>query len=96
MSLTCSPLSYLGGAGGKKKNTFHVPNIVERGQFGGGSVMVWGGISCSGAAKPLTVNGSLTAIGYHDNIHKPVTLPYLRQGNADVLQHDKPGLTELG
>ena len=29
-------------------------------EFGGGSVMVWGAISCSGSAQLLTVSSSLT------------------------------------
>lgn len=50
--------------------------------------MVCGGISRSGATQLVTVIGNLTAIGYRDNIIWPVILPFLRQGNADVLQHD--------
>ena len=50
--------------------------------------MVWGGISHSGATQLVTVNGNLNAVGYRDDILGPVVLPYLRQGNADVLQQD--------
>lgn len=72
----------------RKGERFDAPNIAERDRFGGGSVMVWGGISRSGATQLVTVNGNLTAVGYRDNIIGPVILPYLHQGNADVLQHD--------
>ena len=73
----------------RKGERFNVPNIVERDRFRGRSVMAWGGISRSGATQLVTVNGNLTAIGYRDNIIGSVILPYLRQGNADVLQYEK-------
>ena len=40
------------------------------------------------------VSGSLTAIGYCDNFHGPVILPYLHQGKAHILQHNDLGLSE--
>ena len=59
----------------RKGQRFHVPNILERGRFGGGSMMVLGGISCSGAAQLVTVSCSMTAIGCRDNNFGPVISP---------------------
>ena len=46
----------------QKAECFHISYIVEPDWFGGESVMVWGGISCLGAALLVTVSSSLTAI----------------------------------
>uniref|UniRef100_A0A8C7DLD9 Transposase n=1 Tax=Oncorhynchus kisutch TaxID=8019 RepID=A0A8C7DLD9_ONCKI len=52
-------------------------NILQHDRFGGGSVMVWGGISL-GARTALHVlaRGSLTAIRYRDEIVRPLVRPY--------------------
>lgn len=57
--------------------------------YGGGGVMVWGGI-CGDQTTPLVViNGNLNAQRYRDDILRPVVLPYLQQQPRGVLyQHD--------
>ena len=57
--------------------------------YGGGSVMVWGGI-CGQERTPLViVHGNLTAQRYMDNILRPVVLPFLQQQPRGVIyQHD--------
>ncbi|KAL1022164.1 hypothetical protein UPYG_G00022980, partial [Umbra pygmaea] len=48
-------------------------NILQHGHFGGGSVMVWGGISLGGhTALHVVARGSLTAIRYRDEILRPL------------------------
>lgn len=64
-------------------------NVVEHDHFGGGSVMVWGGISMTGRTDLVVVDGNLTGQRYRDEILAPVVLPFLRAmpGQA-VLQDD--------
>uniref|UniRef100_A0AAZ3S5R2 Tc1-like transposase DDE domain-containing protein n=1 Tax=Oncorhynchus tshawytscha TaxID=74940 RepID=A0AAZ3S5R2_ONCTS len=47
-------------------------NILHHDRFGGGSVMVWGGISF----LRVLARGSLTAIRYRDEILRPLVRPY--------------------
>ena len=65
-------------------------NIVERDRYGGGSVMIWGGILVchSGKTELVTVNGRLNARRYCDEITIPVVIPILQRGRADILQQD--------
>uniref|UniRef100_A0A8C8FEU6 Transposase n=1 Tax=Oncorhynchus tshawytscha TaxID=74940 RepID=A0A8C8FEU6_ONCTS len=49
-------------------------NILQHDRFGGGSVMVWGGISLG--ALHVLARGSLTAIRYRDEILRPLVRPY--------------------
>uniref|UniRef100_A0A8K9V1T1 Tc1-like transposase DDE domain-containing protein n=1 Tax=Oncorhynchus mykiss TaxID=8022 RepID=A0A8K9V1T1_ONCMY len=52
-------------------------NILQHDRFGGGSVMVWGGISLRGhRALHVLARGSLTAIRYRDEILRPLVRPY--------------------
>ena len=60
--------------------------VVERDRFGGGSVMVWGGIS-HGLKPQLVVNdGNLTAARYRDEILRPHVIPFLQQHNLTLQQ----------
>uniref|UniRef100_A0A674AH33 Tc1-like transposase DDE domain-containing protein n=1 Tax=Salmo trutta TaxID=8032 RepID=A0A674AH33_SALTR len=52
-------------------------NILQHDRFGGGSVMVWGGISLGGrTALHVLARGSLTAIRYRDEILRLLVRPY--------------------
>ena len=52
-------------------------NIVQHDRFGGGSVMVWEGISMEEHRDLYRLdNGTLTAIRYRDGILGPVVRPY--------------------
>ena len=52
-------------------------NIVQHDRFGGGSVMVPGGISMEGRTDLYRLeNGNLTAIRYRDEILEPIVRPY--------------------
>lgn len=62
-------------------------NIVQHDRFGGGSVMVWGGISMERRTDLSWLeNGSLTAIRYRDEILEPIVRPYA--GAGFPLMHD--------
>ncbi|GLD67633.1 caspase-13-like protein [Lates japonicus] len=56
---------------------------------GGGSVMVWGGISHTGKTRLVIIGDSLNAERYRDEILQPVAIPYLhRLGTNPILQDD--------
>ena len=52
-------------------------NIIQHDRFGGGSVMVWGGISLEGRTDlHVIANGTLTAVRYRDEILRAIVRPY--------------------
>ena len=58
-------------------------------RFGGGSVMVWGGICQNRRTELKIIEGNLNAVRYRDEILSPVVLPFIRQrGFNDVFQQD--------
>ena len=60
--------------------------VIERDRYGGGGVMVWGGI-CHGHKTPLIfIDGNLTAIRYRDNVLTPIVLPFVRRYNVTFQQ----------
>lgn len=72
----------------RRNERFDPENIIQRDRYGGGSVMVWGGISHRGKTVLVVVNGTLNSQRYCDEIVVPVVVPFLRQGNARILQQD--------
>ena len=56
--------------------------------FGGGSVMVWGGISLTGKTRLVVVEGNLNAVSYRDNILRQVAIPYVRNLGPNALLQD--------
>ena len=60
---------------------------VERDRFGGGSVMVWGGIAHGIKSQLIIVAGNMTAVRYWDEILRPVAVPLVQQRNL-ILQQD--------
>ena len=61
--------------------------IVEHDRYGGGSLMVWGGISVRSRTELLVFNGTLTGKGYINEVLQPVVLPFVQQHHV-VLQDD--------
>ena len=61
--------------------------VVERDRFGGGSVMVWGGIAHGKKSQLIIVAGNMTAVRYRDEILRPVAVPLVQQRNL-ILQQD--------
>ena len=61
--------------------------VVERDRFGGGSVMVWGGIAHGIKSQLIIVAGNMTALRYRDEILRPVAVPLVQQRNL-ILQQD--------
>lgn len=63
-------------------------NVIQRDRYGGGSVMVWGGISHSGKTELITIRGNLNAVRYCNEVIVPAVVPYIANNHADVLQQD--------
>ena len=61
--------------------------VVERDRFGGGSVMVWGGIAHGIKSQLIIVAGNMTVVRYRDEILRPVAVPLVQQRNL-ILQQD--------
>ena len=61
--------------------------IGEHGRYGGGSLMVWGGISVRSSTELLVLSGPLTDQGYINEELRPVVLPFVQQHHV-VLQDD--------
>ena len=70
--------------------------VAEHDRFGGGSVMVWGGISMTGKTDLHVIAGNLTAIRYRDEVLDPIVRPYACAiGDDFIFIDDKLVLTEL-
>ena len=61
--------------------------VVERRLFGGGSIMVWGGITGNARMPLVVINRNLTGARYRDEILQALVIPFVRQ-HAVTLQHD--------
>ena len=61
--------------------------VFERDRYGGGSVIVWGGISHGVKSQLIVVPRNLTAVRYKDEILRPVAVPLMQQQEM-TLQHD--------
>ena len=71
----------------RRRERFADVSVTEVDRFGGGSVMVWGGIS-HGVKSPLVVlGGTLTAVRYRDEILRPIAVPLVQQHNL-IFQQD--------
>lgn len=63
--------------------------VQEIDRFGGGSVMVWGGICHNGRTELKIIDGNLNAVKYRDEILDGIVHPFIRQhGYNHVFQHD--------
>ena len=61
--------------------------FFKRDRNGGGSVMVWGGISHGVKSPLIVVPGNLTAVSYRDEILCPVAVPLVQQHQM-TFQHN--------
>ena len=63
------------------------PCVLRHDRFGGGSVMVWGGIARNGRTELVFVNGTLNAQRYREQILIPHVLPFMA-ANGGTFQQD--------
>ena len=61
--------------------------VLERDRFGGGSVMVCGGISHGLKSPLIVITGNLTDVRYRDEILRPVAVPFVQQHHL-IFQQD--------
>ena len=63
--------------------------VQETDRFGGGGIMVWGGITYQERTKLKIIVGNLNATRYRDEMLVPVVLPFLRRHRFNhVFQQD--------
>lgn len=63
--------------------------VHEVDRYGGGSIMVWGGISYQNRTPLVIVRGNLTGQRYRDEILTPVVVPFLNANvNVTLFQQD--------
>ena len=71
-------------------------SVLERDRWGGGSLMVWGGIHRGGKTQLLFIDGSLTARRYVDEVLRPEVVPYVqRQGLTLQQDNARPHAARL-
>ena len=58
-------------------------NIMERDPYGGGSVMVWSGVSGNFKTDLVVINGTLTGQRYIDQVINPYIVPFFRGNRAN-------------
>ena len=63
----------------RRNERFHDVNVIRHDQFGGGSVMVWGGITAAGRTDLHVVAGRVTGQYYRDNILAAHVVPFARR-----------------
>ena len=59
--------------------------VMERDRYGGGSVMVWAGITARNHTVLIIVDGNLNAERYRDEILTPVVVPFLQRHGQDLI-----------
>ena len=62
--------------------------VNERSHFGGGSVMVWGGISLHTKTDMMVVRGNLNADQYQQQILRPTLIPHIRANRGMTFMQD--------
>lgn len=71
----------------RRHERFAANCVQEVDRFGGGSVMVWAGISYTGRTDLVQIHGNLTAQRYCDEIIRPHVIPFMNRQNV-IFQHD--------
>ena len=71
----------------RRNERFSANCVQECDRFGGGSVMVWGGIHYGGRTALVQVAGALTGVRYRDEILQRHVVPLLNV-NGGIFQHD--------
>ena len=78
-----------GPASGGGKGRYQDVTVKERDRYGGGSIMVWGGMALNHRTPLHQVQGNLTGVGCRHNILQPLVLPALQaMGPGAILQDD--------
>ena len=62
--------------------------LIEKDRFGGGNVMVWGGIMGRRKTNLIVVRGNLNVHGYINQILQPEAVSFLQRHGPAILMHD--------
>ena len=62
--------------------------ILEKNRFGGGSVMIWAGVSLHTKTQAVFVNQTLNAQRYQDTILRPHLIPHIRANRGMTFMQD--------
>ena len=62
--------------------------VMERDRFGGGSVIIWGGITYQNRTRLIPVAGTLTAVKYRDDILAAEVLLFINANTHVTFQQD--------
>ena len=65
--------------------------VVEHDRYGGGSLIVWGGISVRSRTELLVLNGTLTGQRYINEVLQPVVLPFVQQHHVFTCTYSGKG-----
>ena len=60
----------------RRNERFHDVSVIRHDRFGGGSVMVWGGVTAAGRTDLHVVDGGVTGQYYRDNILAAHVVPF--------------------
>ena len=63
-------------------------SVLKRNRYGGGSIMVWGGISAHHKTPLYHVVGNLTGVRYRNEVLQPFVVPALQQIGPNAVFHD--------
>lgn len=62
--------------------------VRERNQYGGGSIMIWAGISLHTKTPMAPIHPNLSAARYKKTILQPVAIPHIKTYHETVLKQD--------
>lgn len=73
----------------RRRGERNQPNcVVEVDNFGGGSVMVWAGVSMHTKTEIVPIQGNLNAHRYQNDVLQPFLLPHIRVNRGMLLAQD--------
>ena len=62
--------------------------LVEFDNFGGGSIMLWAGVSMHTKTPIVPIQGNMNAMRYQNDVIRPVLLPHIRANRGMMLAQD--------
>lgn len=63
--------------------------VIERDRFGGGSVLVWGGIMNGQKTRLIVIQGNINAQSYIRDVLQPEVVPFINRNGPNIsLMHD--------
>jgi hypothetical protein len=73
----------------QRNQRFVLHNIAQHDRYGGGSIMIWGGISMQGKTDlHVFQNSTVTGVRYRDEILHPIVRPYAGAIGPDFILMD--------